>query len=99
MNYTAKQLANITGSELLGDGNARVKNIAFDSRTIYSVQNTAFIALQTSKNSGENYIPSVIEKGITVIISTKKPAPISGVTYIITEDTTKYFRMISIENQ
>jgi len=56
MNYTARQMASITGSQLIGDGGRMVQNIAFDSRILFSVQQTAFIAINTSKNSGEKYI-------------------------------------------
>ncbi|HQD45992.1 MAG TPA: hypothetical protein PK041_09910 [Kaistella sp.] len=62
MNYTTKQLAEITNSQLIGDENLHIKNIAFDSRNIFSVLNTAFLAINTSKNSGEKYIYSAVEK-------------------------------------
>ena len=69
MNYTTKQIAEITNSKLIGEENLCIKNIAFDSRNIYSTQNTAFLAINTSKNSGEKYIHSAVEKGIKIIIS------------------------------
>ena len=37
MNYTTKQIAEITQSQLIGDKNLHVQHIAFDSRNIYSV--------------------------------------------------------------
>ena len=66
MNYTAKQIAEITGSQLIGEENLHIKNIAYDSRTLFSVNDTAFLAINTSKNSGEKYIQSAIEKGINL---------------------------------
>ena len=69
MNYTALQIAEITNSTVIGDGDLRVKKIAFDSRNIYSTLDTAFIAINTSKNSGEKYISSAIEKGVKIIIT------------------------------
>ena len=76
MNYTTKEIAEITNSTLIGDDTLAVKNIAFDSRTIFSTLNTAFLAINTSKNSGEKYIQSAIEKGVGVIISEHQIAEI-----------------------
>ena len=69
MNYTTKQLADLTNSELIGDGSLQVTTISFDSRTIYSSADNAFIAINTKKNSGEKYIHAAIDKGIKIIIS------------------------------
>ncbi|VDH03663.1 hypothetical protein [Bergeyella zoohelcum] len=49
MKYTAQQLAEIINAQLIGDPNKVVKNLAFDSRIIYSVQDTAFLAIKTEK--------------------------------------------------
>ena len=39
MNYSVKQLATITHSHVIGDDTPMVETIAFDSRTIYSLEN------------------------------------------------------------
>lgn len=95
MNYTAKELAEITQSELIGNANLCVKNIAFDSRTIYSTTDTAFIAISTQKNSGEKYISSVIEKGIKIIISEHKTDGFDDVTWIITENPVEFLQKLA----
>ncbi|MBV2165439.1 MAG: hypothetical protein KUL76_02760, partial [Kaistella sp.] len=69
MNYTTKQLADLTKSQLIGNGGLQVTTISFDSRTLYSSADTAFIAINTQKNSGEKYIQAAAEKGIKIIIS------------------------------
>ena len=92
MNYTTKQLAEITNSRLIGGENLPVKNIAFDSRNIFSVQNTAFLAINTSKNSGEKYIYSAVEKGVSVIISEHQIPEIENVTWIIVENSVKFLQ-------
>ena len=56
MNYTTKEIAEITQSQIIGDKNLQIHHIAFDSRNIYSTLKTAFIAINTHKNSGEKYI-------------------------------------------
>lgn len=95
MNYTTHQLAEITNSFCVGDGNLLVKNIAFDSRTIFSVKDTAFIAINTSKNSGEKYIASAIEKGIKIIISEHRLENFDEITWIIVEDSIKFLQQLA----
>lgn len=95
MNYTAKELAEITQSKLIGNANLCVKNIAFDSRTIYSTTDTAFIAITTQKNSGEKYISSVIEKGIKIIISEHKTDGFDDVTWIITQNSVEFLQKLA----
>jgi len=95
MNYTTKQIADITHSKLIGNENITIKNIAFDSRNIYSVQNTAFLAINTPKNSGEKYIQSAIEKGIQVIISEHPMAEIKNITWIIVENSIEFIQKLA----
>lgn len=95
MNYTAKEIAEITQSELIGNANLCVKNISFDSRTIYSTTDTAFIAITTKKNSGEKYISSVIEKGIKIIISEHKTDGFDDVTWIITQNSVEFLQKLA----
>lgn len=42
MNYTTKEIAEITQSQIIGDKNLQIHHIAFDSRNIYSTLKTAF---------------------------------------------------------
>ncbi|WP_226063585.1 bifunctional UDP-N-acetylmuramoyl-tripeptide:D-alanyl-D-alanine ligase/alanine racemase [Kaistella polysaccharea] len=95
MNYTTKQIAEITDSKLIGDPDIHVKNIAYDSRNIYSVTDAAFIAINTPKNSGEKYIQSVIEKGITVIIAENYLPQFSNITWIIVEDSLSFLQNLA----
>ncbi|MGZ5193628.1 MAG: Mur ligase family protein, partial [Kaistella sp.] len=95
MNYTTKELADITNSTLIGDGSLQVNNISFDSRNIYSSAHTAFIAITTSKNSGEKYIVAAVEKGINVIISEHKTADLKNVTWIIVDDSLKFIQKLA----
>ncbi len=95
MNYTTKQIAEITGAELFGDENLTVKNIAFDSRNIYSVSSAAFLAINTSKNSGEKYIQSAVEKGIKIVISENLITDIQNVTWIIVENAIEFIQKLA----
>ncbi len=94
MNYTIQEIAQITNSKIIGDGSTKIKNIAFDSRTIYSTRHTAFLAINTKKNSGQKYIDSVIEKGINTII-TENEIDNSSVNQIITTDAIVFLQTLA----
>lgn len=95
MNYTAQQIAEITHSQLIGDGTQLVKNIAFDSRTIYSTKNTAFIAIRTHQNNGEKYIASAVEKGISIIIAEKQLFESESIVWLITDNTIDFLQKLA----
>ncbi|AYO58760.1 bifunctional UDP-N-acetylmuramoyl-tripeptide:D-alanyl-D-alanine ligase/alanine racemase [Chryseobacterium sp. 6424] len=95
MNYTAQQIAALTDAQLVGNGELIVKSIAFDSRIIFSSKNTAFLAINTKKNSGEKYIPEVIEKGIEIIISETKTSDDEGITWILVNDTVRFLQTLA----
>ena len=95
MNYTTRQIAEITGSQLIGDENLHIKNISYDSRNLYSVTNSAFLAINTPKNSGEKYIGSVIDKGIEVIIAEHYLPEYDGVTWIIVENAMLFLQKLA----
>ena len=92
MNYTTKEIAEITQSQIIGDKNLQIHHIAFDSRNIYSTLKTAFIAINTHKNSGEKYISQAIEKGIKIIISENFYSEYDGITWIIVENSVKFLQ-------
>lgn len=95
MNYTTSQIAQITNSQLIGDSDILISQIAFDSRNLYSISETAFIAINTPSNSGEKYIPAVIEKGAKVIISENYYPEFSDVTWIIVENTIDFLQTLA----
>lgn len=95
MNYTVQQIASITNAEIIGDKNLLIKNIAFDSRIIYSTKNAAFIAINTQKNSGEKFIESAIDRGINVIISEHHYPQFENVTWIIVENSVEFLQKLA----
>lgn len=95
MNYTVKQIADITNAKIIGNKNIIIKNIAFDSRIIYSTKNTAFIAINTSKNSGEKFIESAIDRGINIIISEHHHPHFENITWIIVENSVKFLQKLA----
>ncbi|KMQ66609.1 alanine racemase [Chryseobacterium angstadtii] len=95
MNYTAQQIAEITNAQVIGDKTSVIRNIAFDSRIIYSTKNTAFIAINTHKNSGEKFIESSVDRGIDVIISEHQYPQFEHVTWIIVENSVDFLQKLA----
>lgn len=95
MNYTVQHIAEITNAQIIGDGNLLIKNIAYDSRIIYSTKNTAFIAINTHKNSGEKFIESAIDRGISVIISEHHYPEFENITWIIVENSVEFLQKLA----
>lgn len=95
MNYTTLQIAEITNSQIIGNENLHVQSIAYDSRIIFSTIDTAFIALNSFKNSGEKYINEAIEKGVSIIISAHQLFEHPNITWIITENTTEFLQKLA----
>lgn len=95
MNYTVQQIAAITNAQVIGDGDVMIKNIAFDSRIIYSTKNTAFIAINTHKNSGEKFIESAIDRGIHVIISEHPYPQFENITWILVENSVNFLQKLA----
>ncbi|CAD7805834.1 Alanine racemase 1 [Chryseobacterium aquaeductus] len=95
MNYTVQQIAEITKATIIGNKDLIIKNIAFDSRIIYSTKNTAFIAINTQKNSGEKFIESAVDRGITTIISEHQYPQFENITWIIVENSVKFLQKLA----
>lgn len=95
MNYKIQHIANITNATIIGDGSLMIKNIAFDSRIIYSTKNTAFIAIKTHKNSGEKFIEDAIDRGINVIISEHHYPQVENITWIIVENSVEFLQKLA----
>lgn len=95
MNYTVQHIAEITNAQVIGDGNLLIKNIAYDSRIIYSTRNTAFIAINTHKNSGEKFIESAMDRGINVIISEHHYPEFENITWIIVENSVEFLHKLA----
>ncbi|MFS4474659.1 bifunctional UDP-N-acetylmuramoyl-tripeptide:D-alanyl-D-alanine ligase/alanine racemase [Chryseobacterium sp. T20] len=95
MNYTVQHIAEITNAQIIGDGNLLIKNIAYDSRIIYSTKNTAFIAINTQKNSGEKFIESAMDRGINVIISEHHYPEFENITWIIVENSVEFLQKLA----
>lgn len=95
MNYSIKELSKITHSKIIGDENLVVDNIYFDSRSIFSSKNKAFIAINTSSNSGEKYIEDAIAKGIKIIIAENKIETKKEVTWLVVHNSIQFLQTLA----
>lgn len=95
MNYTIHQIAKVTNAQVIGEEKLLIKNIAFDSRIIYSTKNTAFIAINTQKNSGEKFIEAAIDRGIEVVISENHYPKYENITWIIVKNTVVFLQKLA----
>ncbi|KQR95232.1 alanine racemase [Chryseobacterium sp. Leaf180] len=95
MNYTLEQISNIPGAKIIGDKSLVINNIAYDSRIIYSAKNTAFIAINTEKNSGEKYIEEAVSKGIQIIISEKTDDRFPEVSWITVDNSVEFLQKLA----
>jgi len=71
---------------VFGSTDVSIKSLVFDSRKV--TDKDLFIAITGVITDGHNYIPSVIENGVSVIVCEVTPKEIqSGITYIVVKDT------------
>lgn len=95
MNYSTGELAAFTDSVIIGNPDLRVTSIAFDSRNIFSAAGTAFLAINTSKNSGEKFIQSALDKGVSIVISESQTIDNASITWIIVNDSLKFLHRLA----
>ena len=95
MIYSTLQISQLTDSKLIGNPDILISNISFDSRNLYSISDTAFIAINTKNNSGEKYISSVVEKGVKVIISENYCPEYEDITWIITKNSIEFLQILA----
>ncbi|MFB6319026.1 bifunctional UDP-N-acetylmuramoyl-tripeptide:D-alanyl-D-alanine ligase/alanine racemase [Saccharicrinis sp. FJH54] len=88
INLSLKDIAQITGGELIGDGDVLVSSVLTDSRIIGKSSGTLFFALKTTRNNGHKYIPDLLKNGVNLFVVSEKPRD-KKVHGILVEDTLK----------
>lgn len=70
MNYTLRQLADITGCKVIGNANAPVKidTLLTDSRSLAYPEGTIFFAIKTPHGDGHRYIKELYDAGVRVFV-------------------------------
>ena len=64
MSYSIKQIAEMIGADRMGEASATINWLLTDSRSLSFPEETLFFALPTKRNTGANYIPELIERGV-----------------------------------
>jgi alanine racemase len=69
--YSVSEIASIVGgvlhtTEILSE--TRVSGIVTDSRSLFNIENSLFVALKGSRNDGHSFIPELAEKGVKAFL-------------------------------
>ena len=64
MSYSIEQIAEMIGAGRMGEASATINWLLTDSRSLSFPEETLFFALSTKRNTGANYIPELIERGV-----------------------------------
>ena len=64
MSYSIEQIAEMIGARRMGEASATINWLLTDSRSLSFPEETLFFALPTKRNTGANYIPELIERGV-----------------------------------
>jgi alanine racemase len=75
MSYPISSLAKWLNAPLLGKGNGLVEELAYDTRIIHRGENTLFIALESARADGHDFIPEARRRGISLFLLSK-PIPL-----------------------
>lgn len=79
--------------EVIGSTDVTIQDVAFDSRKVNA--NSLFVAVKGVANDGHDYIADVIGKGCRAIVCEKVENAVSGVNYIVVENSAKALGVIA----
>ncbi len=91
LNYTAAEIAGITGGSITGNPDLAAEDIITDSRHPGYSENNAFLALRGINHDGHSFIQSLFSRGIRVFIVDRLPgerAGMEGCAFVVVRDTT-----------
>jgi alanine racemase len=97
--YTLDLLCRLAGGTLSGDPLSAFSQISVDSRTLYSPEETLFIALRGERNDGHDFIGELVRKGVRNFLVEEFPQDkeLKGkVNYVKTGDTLAAFHKLAI---
>ncbi len=92
--YTLDILCRTVGGILHGHPESTFNQISVDSRTLYSPDETLFIALRGDRHDGHNYIGELVRKGVRNFLVEEMPGEQElkeNLNFIITENTLTAF--------
>jgi alanine racemase len=88
MQYSAAEIADITGGRLHGASATEVRLVAYDTRRLSHPAQSLFVALHGSRNDGHRFIDDALQAGVQVFMVRQLPNAIpEGTAWIAVEDT------------
>lgn len=85
--HSLKQIADVIGGRIIGDGDARIQHISIDSRKEIFPAGTLFFALKGDRHDGHRYLSDLASKGVKhAVIGDPSIAIPDGSGYIIVND-------------
>ncbi len=99
---TPNVLAALCNGLIIGKQHADepIENILFDSRRLNTISSTAFFALSTNKNDGNNYINFLYNKGIRIFVTSKEPiATYQDATFLVVENVLDCLQTLAKEHR
>jgi alanine racemase len=88
MNYSSKEIGELTGGELISSCRLTVNHVSTDSRSVQNSKTTVFFALKTEKRNGHDFISDLLKAGVkTFVVSEDDFSFDSSISVIKVQDT------------
>jgi len=87
MSYPISTLAHWLNATVLGPGTDRVDELAYDTRIIHRGENTLFVALESPRADGHDFISEARRRGVKLFLISKSIALREEETALLVENT------------
>lgn len=95
--FTLAKIAKIVNGKLVGDGSLTINKYYTDSRKIRNTDDALFVAIDTNKQDGHNYLKSVFKQGVSAALVTREyDLPISQ---IVVDDSVKALQKLAASHR
>lgn len=100
MKYSTQEIAEMVGGEFISSLNQVITHVSTDSRSVQNSVNTVFFALVSEKRNGHDYLPQLIQKGVTTfVVSQDVEVGDKNLTIIRVADTLQALQKLSINHR
>ncbi|MBK9285167.1 MAG: bifunctional UDP-N-acetylmuramoyl-tripeptide:D-alanyl-D-alanine ligase/alanine racemase [Sphingobacteriaceae bacterium] len=99
--YTLKEIADVVHGNVHGSSFQKINTFLTDSRNLNSSQSVLFIALQSGKNNGHQYIAELIKSGVQSFLVQKNSFNTTDfrnpeIGFIVVEDTLRALQQLAV---
>ncbi len=103
MQYTLKDIAEITGGDLNGPPGDKISRISIDSRTIYQPEGVLFLAIRGERHDGHAFVPELLERGVKAFMVQEIPNRESikgtGASFLLVRDPLKALQELAAHHR